>query len=152
MAELGLGSKRLNPKKMDTAPAMEALKKRFGVGGELIETYYHPYIYLNREVIAGKGSRPDGRSRRPSPPRLMKFDGIALALSSTALREGGVPNAPLVEQIQAQLPPQALRRRLRRPGALLVPLRGGNDPHLRHSRLALAVRHLSCPSSSPAPA
>ena len=37
---------------------------------------------------------------------LMKFDGVALALSSTALREGGVPNAPLVEQIRRNFHPK----------------------------------------------
>lgn len=105
MAEFGLGSKRLNPKKMDTAPAMEALKKRFGVGGELIETYFHPYLYLNRKVIAEKGL--DGREVEEAvAAELMKFDGIALALSSSALREGAVPNAPLVEQIRRNFHPK----------------------------------------------
>jgi hypothetical protein len=90
---------------MDTAPAMEALKKRFGVGGELIETYFHPYLYLKREVIAGKGL--DQREVEEAvAAELMKFDGVALALSSTALREGGVPNAPLVEQIRRNFHPK----------------------------------------------
>ena len=84
---------------------MEALKKRFGVGGELIETYYHPYIYLNREVIAGKGL--DQREVEEAvAAEMMKFGGVALALSSTALREGGVPNAPLVEQIRRNFNPK----------------------------------------------
>jgi len=84
---------------------MEALKKRFGIGGELIETYYHPYLYLNRKVMAEKGL--DRREVEEAvAAELMKFDGIALALSSTALREGGVPNAPLVEQIRRNFHPK----------------------------------------------
>jgi predicted AlkP superfamily pyrophosphatase or phosphodiesterase len=105
MASLGFGAKRLNPKEMDTAPAIEALKKRFGVAGELVETYYHPYLYLNREVIAEKGL--DRREVEEAvAAELMKFDGVALALSSTALREGGVPNAPLVEQVRRNFHPK----------------------------------------------
>jgi predicted AlkP superfamily pyrophosphatase or phosphodiesterase len=105
MAELGLGSKRLSPKKMDTAPAIEALKKRFGIGEELIETYFHPYIYLKREVLAEKGL--DQREVEEAvAAEMMKFDGVALALSSTALREGGVPNAPLVQQIRRNFHPK----------------------------------------------
>ena len=105
MAELGLGSKRLSPKKMDTAPAIEALKKRFGVGGELIETYFHPYLYLKRDVIEERGL--DRREVEEAiAAELMKLDGVALALSSTALREGAVPNAPVVEQIRRNFHPK----------------------------------------------
>jgi predicted AlkP superfamily pyrophosphatase or phosphodiesterase len=105
MASRGFGSKRLNPKEMDTAPAIEALKKRFGIGGELVETYYHPYLYLNRKVITEKGLERRVVEEAVAA-ELMKFDGVALALSSTALREGGVPNAPLVEQIRRNFHPK----------------------------------------------
>jgi hypothetical protein len=105
MASRGFGSKRLAPSTLDKEPAIEALKKRFGVGEELVETYYHPYIYLNRKVIAAKGL--DQREVEEAvAAEMMKFDGVALALSSTALREGGVPNAPLVEQIRRNFHPK----------------------------------------------
>jgi len=105
MTSRGFGSKRLAPSTLDKEPAIEALKKRFGVGEELVETYYHPYIYLNRKVIAEKGL--DQREVEEAvAAEMMKFDGVALALSSTALREGGVANAPLVEQIRRNFNPK----------------------------------------------
>jgi hypothetical protein len=105
MASKGFGAKRLSPSTLDQEPAIEALKQRFGVGGELVETYFHPYLYLNRKVIEAKGL--DRREVEETlAAELMKFDGIFLALSSTALREGGVPNAPLVEQIRRNFHPK----------------------------------------------
>ncbi len=105
MASKGFGSKRLSPSTLDKEPAIEALKSRFGIGAELVETYFHPYLYLNRQLIEDKGL--DQREVEEAvAAELMKFDGIALALSSTALREGGVPNAPLVEQIRRNFHPK----------------------------------------------
>jgi predicted AlkP superfamily pyrophosphatase or phosphodiesterase len=105
LASKGFGAKRLSPSTLDQEPAIEALKQRFGVGGELVETYFHPYLYLNRKVIEAKGL--DRREVEETlAAELMKFDGIFLALSSTALREGGVPNAPLVEQIRRNFHPK----------------------------------------------
>ena len=36
---------------LDREPAIARLKKKFGIGKELITMYSHPYIYLNRELI-----------------------------------------------------------------------------------------------------
>ena len=41
--------------KLDKAGAIAALKKQFGIGEELIEAYFHPYLYLNHEIIDAKG-------------------------------------------------------------------------------------------------
>jgi predicted AlkP superfamily pyrophosphatase or phosphodiesterase len=40
---------------LDKTPAIAALKKQFGFGEELIEAYFHPYVYLNQKLIRDKG-------------------------------------------------------------------------------------------------
>jgi len=99
MASLGFEAKRLSPNEIDKEPAIAALKKRFGIGKELVKIYYHPYLYLDKEVIAEKGL-DQAEVERAIATELMKFDGIAAAVSSRDLRNGTVPDLPLVQQIR----------------------------------------------------
>jgi len=44
MASIGMETGRLSQHRIDTAPVMQALKKRFGIGKELIQIYYPLYL------------------------------------------------------------------------------------------------------------
>ena len=55
LSELGFEADYIDTSTFDKAGAIKALKQRFGIGEELITTYFHPYLYLNREAIAEKG-------------------------------------------------------------------------------------------------
>jgi len=92
MASLGMDVNRLTPSTYDATPALEALKKRFGIGKELIKMYKHPYVYLDHNVIREKGL-DRAEVERALAEELMKFDGIALAVSSSDLRSGRLPEA-----------------------------------------------------------
>ena len=72
---------------LDKTPAIAALKKRFGIGEELIQTYSQPYLYLNQDVIRDKGL-DQAEVESAVAEELQKFDGVAAAVSSTALRTG----------------------------------------------------------------
>ena len=87
---LGIPAKYVTPEKWDQAPAISALKQKFGIGKELIQAYRHPYVYLNREVIREKGLDP-AVVEKAVVEELMKFDGVALAVSSTALAKAICP-------------------------------------------------------------
>lgn len=89
--ELGIEAGYFDTQALDRQPAIEALKKRFGIGEELIETYFHPYLYLNRSIIAKKGL-DQGEVERALAAEIIKFPGIALAVSSSALLKGDVPD------------------------------------------------------------
>jgi Type I phosphodiesterase / nucleotide pyrophosphatase len=52
---LGIPARYVTPEQWDKEPAISALKQKFGIGKELIQSYRHPYVYLNREVIREKG-------------------------------------------------------------------------------------------------
>jgi hypothetical protein len=99
MASLGMECKRIDPGTIDKEPALERLKQRFGIGRELIETYFHPYLYLKREVIREKGL-DQAEVERAVAAELMKFDGVALAVSSSDIRSGNLPEAPIIQQIR----------------------------------------------------
>jgi len=84
---LGIEADYFDPEAIDRQPAFAALRKRFGLGEELIETYFHPYLYLKRDLIQAKGL-DQGEVERAVAAELVKFPGIALAVSSDALLRG----------------------------------------------------------------
>jgi hypothetical protein len=96
--ELGIEAKYIYPEKWDQEPAVAALKKRFGIGRELIKTYDHPYVYLNQDAIRDRRLN-QAEVERAVAAELTKFEGIALAISSTELRQGNLPSTPLIDAI-----------------------------------------------------
>ena len=98
LKELGFEADYIDPKGWDKAGAIKRLKKRFGIGEELITTYFHPYIYLNRKAIAEKGL-DQAEVERVVAEELASFDGVALAVSSSALSNGRVPDTPLIQSV-----------------------------------------------------
>jgi predicted AlkP superfamily pyrophosphatase or phosphodiesterase len=88
---LGIEAGYFDTKTLDRQPAIAALKKRFGIGDELIEKYFHPYLYLNRELIQQKGL-DQAEVERAVAAELLKFPGLSLAVSSEALLRGDVPD------------------------------------------------------------
>src|SRR5262249_47480387 len=90
----------------------------FGVGTELIRKYEHPYLYLNEDVIRDKGLN-QAEVENAVAAELMKLDGIALAISSTALRENNLPSTRVIDTVLRNFNPE-------RSGAIFVVL----DPNL----------------------
>ncbi len=90
---------------LDKTPAIAALKKRFGIGEELIETFFQPYIYLNHDVIREKGL-DQAEVEAAVAEELLKFDGVAAAVSSTALRTGSLPDTLLMRSILRNFHPK----------------------------------------------
>ncbi len=78
--------------------ALAALKKQFGIGGELIESYFHPYIYLNRELIRDK-ELDQAAVEAAVATEIKKFRGVADAVSSSALRTASLPDTLLMRSI-----------------------------------------------------
>jgi len=98
LTELGLKSDYVDPGSWDRTPAINRLKQRFGFGEELIDQYFHPYLYLNRELIAAKGL-DQVEVERAVAEVLTNFDGVALAVSSSALRTGNLPETPILRSV-----------------------------------------------------
>ncbi len=98
LTELGIESAYIDPGTWDKAPAIEALKRRFGIGQQLIEAFYLPYVYLDRQLIA-EHDLDQAEVEHAVANELIKLDGVAFAVSSEALRSGAFPEMPLVRKI-----------------------------------------------------
>ncbi|MDH5175472.1 MAG: alkaline phosphatase family protein [Gammaproteobacteria bacterium] len=90
---------------LDKAPAIAALKQKFGIGAELIEAFSQPYVYLNSKLIRDKGL-DQAEVEKAVAAELEKFDGVAAAVSSTALRTGGLPDTLLLRAILRNFHPK----------------------------------------------
>jgi predicted AlkP superfamily pyrophosphatase or phosphodiesterase len=89
--QLGIPARYVKPKDWDKRSLLEMLKQRFGVGEEIIASYHHPYIYLNGDLIRDKNLNRAALEEAIAA-EWMKLDGVALAVSSTALLEGRAPD------------------------------------------------------------
>ncbi len=92
-------------KSLDRTPAIAALKKQFGIGEELIESYFHPYIYLNRELIRAKGL-DQAAVEAAVAAEIRQFRGVADAVSSSALRTASLPDTLLMRSILRNFHPK----------------------------------------------
>lgn len=88
----------LDPNKLETLPAIEAVKQRFKIDGKLIQSFFQPYVYLNHDVLRERRLN-QAEVERAVAAELEKLDGIWLAAPSSALVEGSVPNTPLNQAI-----------------------------------------------------
>ena len=98
LMERGIESAYVDPDAWDRAPAIEALKRRFGLGQQLIKDFFPPYVYLDRQLIADH-DLDQAEVERALAEELTKLDGVALAVSSQALRSGAFPDMPLLRLV-----------------------------------------------------
>jgi len=101
----GIDSGYVSPDHWDKEPAIAALKEQFGIGQELILDFFPPYVYLDRQLIREKGL-DQGEVEQAIASELMNVKGIALAVSSTALRENQLPDTPLLRAALNNFNPQ----------------------------------------------
>ncbi len=89
LESMGIPTGYVSPDLWDKKPAIDRIKSKFGVSGKLIEGYDHPYVYLSNEVI----SNPDVdllALEDAIVDELVRFPGVSIAVSSTALSRGVV--------------------------------------------------------------
>ena len=104
--ELGIDNAHyFDTKALDKTPAIMALKKQFGLGEELIEAFYQPYLYLNHNLIHAKGL-DQAQVEQAVAGELLKFDGVAYAVSSTALRTDNLPDTLMTRSILRNFHPK----------------------------------------------
>ena len=90
LSSLGMKTEPVAPKTWDKKPSMQALKKQFGLDEALIQSYFHPYIYLNRELITRR-KLSLAQVQKVVANEVEKFDGVALAVTSNDIEQGKTP-------------------------------------------------------------
>ena len=94
----GLAAGYVQPNTWDKTKAIQRLKDRFGIAEELIEMYEHPYLYLNQKVLKEKKLDP-AEVENAIAEELVNFEGVAMAVSSTALASSNLPETDLYRKI-----------------------------------------------------
>ena len=84
---------------LDRQPAINRLKEKFGTGEELITGYSHPYVNLNRELIAELGL-DQASVEAAVAEELQRFRGVNRAISTSALSVNAVPDTLLMRSIR----------------------------------------------------
>jgi arylsulfatase A-like enzyme len=102
---LGIPAGYVDPGSWDKAAAIERLKSEFGVQGKIIETYNHPYLFFNDEVL--QNDAIDKAALEVAVAReLARFPGVHAAIGSSALRKGNVPSTPLIDSVLKNFHPK----------------------------------------------
>lgn len=102
---LGIPGGYVEPENWDREAAIGRIKQQFKIKGELIETYEHPYLYFSAEVKNDK--RIDQELLEAAVvDELSKFPGVALAVSSSALRRGNLPDTDLYRAVVRNFHPK----------------------------------------------
>jgi len=94
LKSFGIDVDYVSPNKWDKAPSILALKKKFGIGQELIQKFFPPYLYLNHDVITEKGLDL-AEVQKAVANELMTIKGVALAISSTDIMSNKLPDTYL---------------------------------------------------------
>lgn len=95
---LGIPAGYVSPQTWDSEAAINRIKHRFGIEGDLIEKYSHPYVYFSTDVK--NDDRIDQEDLEAAVvEELSKFKGVSLAVSSAALRRGNLPDTHLYRSV-----------------------------------------------------
>lgn len=98
LQQYGIEAEYVDPESWDKEAGITNLKKRFGIGSELIQKYFHLYVYLNHKVIREQGL-DQSEVEEAVAEELMMFKGVAMAVSSSALMNGRAPETNLIRSI-----------------------------------------------------
>ncbi len=100
LATLGIAAGTFVFEPQDTAPGMTRLKEKFGSSWGLIRNFSNPYLYLDHALI-GEMGLDTAEVEAVLAEELERLPGIALAVSSTALRAGAVAPGPVTDRVLA---------------------------------------------------
>ncbi len=88
----------VEPDSWDREAAIERIKRRFDISGEIIETYEHPYVYFSAAIK--NDERIDQEQLEAAVvEELASFPSVSLAVSSSALRRGDLPDTDLYRAV-----------------------------------------------------
>ena len=98
LTSLNIPAGYVDPESWDKDVAIDRIKRRFGIQGNLIETYSHPYLHLSADVKNNQ-SIDQENLEAAVVEELSKFKGVSLAVSSAALRRGNLPDTHLYRSV-----------------------------------------------------
>jgi len=88
----------VDPDSWDKAAAIARIKRNFKIDGDLMAAYDHPYVYFSDAVKKNRKIDQDALEAAVVE-ELLKFEGVSLAVSSSALRRGNLPDTDLYRAV-----------------------------------------------------
>lgn len=95
---LGIPAGYVDPASWDKEAAILRIKDKFNIKGPLIETYEHPYLYFSAQVKNNKLIDQQDLEENVVE-ELSKLHGVSLAVSSSALRRGNLPDTEIYRSV-----------------------------------------------------
>ena len=102
---LGIPAGYVDPESWDTAAAIERVKSEFGIEAKIMETYNHPYLFFSEEVLTNDAIDKAALERAVAQ-QLSSFPGVSIAIGSSALRNGDVPDNVLHQAVLKNFHPK----------------------------------------------
>ena len=98
LASLDIPAGYVDPKSWNSDAAIQRIRDRFRIKGELFAAYDHPYLYFSSEV-KNNAKIDQGELEDAVVAELMTFPGVSLAVSSEALRRGRVAGNGIIDAV-----------------------------------------------------
>ncbi|MGB5326578.1 MAG: alkaline phosphatase family protein [Gammaproteobacteria bacterium] len=98
LESLGIPAGYVSPDEWDKDSVIARIKSKFGIEGQLIQGYDHPYLYLTNDII--NNTRVDLAALETMIAKeLVAFPGVSYAIASTSLERGTVPDNLLTRAV-----------------------------------------------------
>jgi predicted AlkP superfamily pyrophosphatase or phosphodiesterase len=94
LEELGRSVAHVDPAIVSAEVLNPALREKLGVDVDLVRSYYHPYVYLDREAVSGAKLDLAG-IRQAVADYLMDLPEVSTAISATAIESGQLAEGPI---------------------------------------------------------
>jgi predicted AlkP superfamily pyrophosphatase or phosphodiesterase len=98
LQSLNIPAGYVDPDSWDKAAAIARIKKSFKIDGDLIAAYDHPYVYFT-DAVRNNPKIDQDALEAAVVEELLKFHGVSLAVSSSALRRGNLPDTDLYRAV-----------------------------------------------------
>ncbi len=95
----------VEPSQFDSAALNTALKQALDIKLDLVETYYHPYVYLDRDKVT-KAGLSLATTQQALAAVLKKLPAVAYAFTSTDIEQGLIPDNAVATMVSANHQPK----------------------------------------------
>lgn len=102
---LNIPAAYVDPGSWEAEVVIESIKNDFGIETRIMETYTHPYIFFSEEVVNSE-TIDRGALEQAVARELANFPGVSIAIGSTALRNGDVPDTDLHQSVLKNFHPK----------------------------------------------
>ncbi|MBE9537969.1 MAG: alkaline phosphatase family protein [Proteobacteria bacterium] len=105
LKSIGQDAEYVDPEQFNSEALNTALRQALTIDTDLVQTYYHPYVYLDRDKVeqAGLGL---AATQRAMADVLNKFPAVAYAFTASDIDSGALADNPIASMVAANHQPK----------------------------------------------